>query len=141
MDKAQTLLHWSGEYSKEGHPDVAALLARAAALILSREPRRVVTLDDHRPDPAPVQRLPTVRPEFKMKPRHIKALEVVREFPGCTIRDVSDMIGVERAHAGFTLNELVTAGLVTRENGVPDGTTKPAIRWFLVQDKAKEGVK
>lgn len=146
-DQAQTLLQWSAEHSKE-NPDLAALLARAAALILARQPRKVVQLDDHRevvptvPATAPVKRLPTVRPDFKMTPARSKILEVVTALPGSSIKEICDYCGIDRNWVGVNLAEMEKAGLVKHELGVSTGVGmgKAPYRWFTAEAKGQENI-
>lgn len=139
MDRIQTLLHWSTEYSAE-QPDVAALLARAAATLMSRSPRKVVDLPVTKVESAPVTRLPTISPDFRLTAKRAKIYEILREMPGSTMQEVCTLGGFERANVNQTFLEMEKAGLLTREAGVPNGTTKPAQRWFIRGQKGKEGV-
>ena len=146
-EQARQLLQWSSEHAQD-NPDLAALLARAAALILARQPRKVVQLEDHRDGVAsatpsvPVKRLPTVRRDFKMTPARNKILEVVTALPGSTIKEIVDYVGLDRTYVGTNLSQMEEAGLVKHEAGVPNGSAlgKAPYRWFTVAAKAQEGI-
>ena len=140
MDKAQTLLAWSSEFSAD-QPDVAALLARAAAMLLSRAPRKVIDLPAQSEKTVRVDRLPpVVQPDFKMTQARAKVFKILQEMPGSTIREISVLTDRTTNSVGTLLAELEGAGLVVREAGIPNGTSKPPLRWFVRADKGREEI-
>lgn len=138
MDRAHTLLQWSAEYSSD-QPDVAALLARAAATLLSRTQRKVVDLPATKVEETPVRRLPTIPANFNLTSKRGRLLKTLQEMPGLTMQELATLLSVDRSAVGMMLRPMEEAGLVKREAGVPNGTTKPPLRWFA-GNKAREGV-
>jgi len=132
MNKTQTLLEWSQELSPT-QPDTAALLARAAALLLSRAPKAEKTV--------PIVQLPAVvDPSFSMKKHHAKIFKILQELPGSTIAEIALLTDRTSQNIHTQLSALMKAGLVTREAGIPNGVSKPPLRWFVRTDKGREEI-
>lgn len=137
-NRTKLLLQWSAEYSDD-QPDIAALLARTAGMILSRMPRKVVDLQPSSVD-VPVQKLPAIKADFNMTRKRQQIFEIIRDLPGSTIAEVAVLMQTSRENINRSFLEMEEAGLIVREAGVPNGTTRPPLRWFLRQDKSREGV-
>jgi len=137
-DRVQTLLAWSSEYSAS-QPDLAALLARAASLLLTRTPKQVINL--HEPQTVTVQKLPPAPRDFRMTRTQREAMRVLAELPGLIVKDLAAYLSVTPNATYMVLNQLQDAGFVKSENSPLDGRNGvPPKRWFLTADKAREDI-